>query len=137
MNNYEIVYILNPVLSEKQIEDVMKKIKTLLTSKKGKVVNHENWGLKQLSYPIENKNSGFYNLIEFTAEGNLISDFEVELRRDESIMRYLIVKLDKDALAWAEKRRNRPKTKTKEKREKEEFLLQIKNLGTPTPLWRL
>ena len=39
----------------------------------------------------------------------------VELRRDESIMRYLIVKLDKDALAWAEKRRNRPKTKTKEK----------------------
>ena len=115
MNNYEIVYILNPVLSEKQIEDVMKKIKTSLTSKKGKVVNHENWGLKPLSYPIENKNSGFYNLIEFTAEGNLISDFEVELRRDESIMRYLIVKLDKDALAWAEKRRNRPKTKTKTK----------------------
>ena len=115
MNNYEIVYILNPVLSEKQIEDVMKKIKTLLTSKKGKVVNHENWGLKSLSYPIENKNSGFYNLIEFTAEGNLISDFEVELRRDESIMRYLIVKLDKDALAWAEKRRNRAKTKTKTK----------------------
>ena len=75
----------------------------------------EIWGLKKLAYTIENKNSGFYNLIEFTAEGNLISDFDVELRRDESIMRYLIVKLDKDALAWAEKRRNRTKTKTKEK----------------------
>ena len=115
MSNYEIVYILNPVLSEKQIEDVTKKIKKLLTSEKGKVVNHENWGLKSLSYPIGNKNSGFYNLIEFTAEGNIISDFEVELRRDESIMRYLIVKLDKDALDWAEKRRKRVKVKEKTK----------------------
>lgn len=115
MSNYEIVYILNPVLSEKQIEDVMKKIKTLLTSKKGDIVNHENWGLKTLSYPIENKNSGFYNLIEFTADGDIISDFEVELRRDESIMRYLIVKLDKDALDWAEKRRKRVKAKEKTK----------------------
>ena len=115
MSNYEIVYILNPVLSEKQIEDVTKKIKALLTSKKGKVVNHENWGLKTLSYPIENKNSGFYNLIEFIAEGNIISDFEVELRRDESIMRYLIVKLDKHALDWAEKRRKRLKVKEKTK----------------------
>ena len=115
MSNYEIVYILNPVLSEKQIEDVMKKIKTILTSKKGKVVNHENWGLKSLSYPIGNKNSGFYNLIEFTAEGDIISDFEVELRRDESIMRYLIVKLDKNALDWAEKRRKRVKAKEKTK----------------------
>ena len=115
MSNYEIVYILNPVLSEKQIEDVTNKIKSLLTSKKGKVVNHENWGLKSLSYPIGNKNSGFYNLIEFTAEGNIISDFEVELRRDESIMRYLIVKLDKDALDWAEKRRKRVKVKEKTK----------------------
>ena len=115
MSNYEIVYILNPVLSEKQIEDVTKKIKTLLTSRKGKVVNHENWGLKTLSYPIGNKNSGFYNLIEFTVEGSIISDFEVELRRDESIMRYLIVKLDKDALDWAEKRRKRVKVKEKTK----------------------
>ena len=115
MSNYEIVYILNPVLSEKQIEDVTKKIKTLLASRKGKVVNHENWGLKSLSYPIGNKNSGFYNLIEFTVEGSIISDFEVELRRDESIMRYLIVKLDKDALDWAEKRRKRVKVKEKTK----------------------
>ena len=65
--------------------------------------------------PIENKNSGFYNLIEFTAEGDIISDFEVELRRDESIMRYLIVKLDKNALDWAEKRRKRVKAKEKTK----------------------
>tara|TARA_B100000614_G_C14496541_1_gene472852 strand:+ start:528 stop:875 length:348 start_codon:yes stop_codon:yes gene_type:complete len=115
MNNYEIVYILNPVLSEKQIEEVMKKIKTFLTSKKGKVVNYESWGLKTLSYPIENKNSGFYNLIEFTAETDTIADFEVELRRDERIMRHLVVKLEKDALEWAEKRRKRLKSKEKTK----------------------
>ena len=116
MSNYEIVYILNPVLSEKQTGEVMKKIKTSLTAKKGKIISQENWGLKTLSYPIENKRSGFYNLIEFTAEGAIIKDFEIELRRDERIMRYLIVKLDKHAMAWAEKRRKKTKTKEKSKK---------------------
>ena len=115
MNHYEAVFILNPVLSDDQVKETVKKIESFLKKNGSEIISTENWGLKKLAYPIQNKQSGFYNLIEFTAEGNLISDFEVELRRDESIMRYLIVKLDKDALAWAEKRRNRTKTKTKEK----------------------
>ena len=116
MSNYEIVCILTPVLSEKQIDEVMKKIKTSLTSKKGKIINQENWGLKTLSYPIENKNSGFYNLIEFTAEGDIIKNFELELSRDERIMRHLIVKLDEHATAWAEKRIKKNKAKEKSKK---------------------
>ena len=62
---------------------------------------------EKLAYTIQNKNSGFYNLIEYTAPADLVSSLEVEFSRDETIMRYLTVTLDKDALAWAEKRRNR------------------------------
>ena len=72
-----------------------------------RIIAKEIWGLKKLAYTIQNKNSGFYNLIEYTAPADLVSSLEVEFSRDETIMRYLTVTLDKDALAWAEKRRNR------------------------------
>ena len=111
MNHYETVFILNPVLSDDQIKEAVKKFETLLTEKGAKFVNKEDWGLKKLAYPIQNKKSGFYHLFEFTVDGTAINPLEVEFRRDERVMRYLTVKLDKHAIAWAEKRRNRNKAK--------------------------
>ena len=71
----------------------------------------EDWGLKKLAYPIQNKKSGFYHLFEYTAPGEAISSLEVEFRRDERFMRFLTVKLDKHAISWAERRRDKLKTK--------------------------
>ena len=113
MNQYETVFILNPVLSEKQIEEAVQKYVSFIKSQKGKLSNQENWGLKKLPYPIENKKSGFYHLFEFTAPKDSVSELEIEFRRDERIMRYLTVKLDKNAKAWADKRKKRKSTKTK------------------------
>ncbi|ETN95916.1 small subunit ribosomal protein S6 [Zhouia amylolytica] len=107
MNHYETVFILNPVLSETQIKETVKKFEDFLISKGAKMVSKEDWGLKKLAYPIQNKKSGFYHLFEFTAPGEAIEPFELEFRRDERIMRFLTVKLDKHAIAWAEKRRNK------------------------------
>ena len=107
MNHYEAVFILNPVLSDEQIKETVKKFEDLLTGKGAKFVNKEDWGLKKLAYPIQNKKSGFYNLIDFKALPTVIDSFEIELRRDERIMRYLNVKLDKFADAWSVKRRER------------------------------
>ena len=111
MNHYETVFILNPVLSEDQIKETVKKYEDILVSKGAKMISKENWGLKKLAYPIQNKKSGFYHLFEFTAPNTTIQNLEVEFRRDERVMRYLTVKLDKDALAWAEKRRKKLKAK--------------------------
>ena len=111
MNQYETVFILNPVLSETQIKETVKKFEDLLVSKGAKMVSKEDWGLKKLAYPIQHKKSGFYHLFEFTVAGEAIDNLELEFRRDERIMRYLTVKLDKHAIAWAEKRRNRNKAK--------------------------
>ena len=104
MNHYETVFILNPVLSEDQIKEAVKKFAAIITDKRGKFVNQEDWGLKKLAYPIQNKKSGFYHLFEYTVDGAAINQLEVEFRRDERVMRYLTVKLDKHAIAWAEKR---------------------------------
>ena len=112
MNQYETVFILNPVLSEIQIEEAVQKYIDLIKSQKGSISNQENWGLKKLAYPIENKKSGFYHLFEYAASSDAVPALEVEFRRDERVMRYLTVKLDKHGQAWAEKRKKRIKAKS-------------------------
>ena len=111
MNNYETVFILNPVLSDEQIKETVKKYEDFLVSKGAEMVAKEDWGLRKLAYPIQHKKSGFYHLFEFKASGEAIEPLELEFRRDERMMRYLTVKLDKHAIAWAEKRRKRNKEK--------------------------
>jgi small subunit ribosomal protein S6 len=75
------------------------------------MVAKENWGLKKLAYAIQHKKSGFYHLFEFAAPGEVITPYEQEFRRDERIMRFLTVKLDKHAVSWAERRRVKLQTK--------------------------
>ena len=107
MNNYETVFIMNPVLSEDQIKETVKKYTSYLKDNKSEIISEENWGLKKLKYSIQNKKSGFYYLIEFKAEGSILSDLDVEFKRDETILRWITVKLDKYAIAYAEKRRTK------------------------------
>ena len=107
MNTYETVFIMNPVLSEKQIEETVKKITDFLEKEKSSINFQENWGLKKLKYPIQNKKTGFYYLLEFQANGKTINEFEVELKRDERILRWQTVKLDKYALEYAATRRTK------------------------------
>jgi small subunit ribosomal protein S6 len=115
MNHYETVFILNPVLSDTQIKETVKKFEDYLVSKGAEMISKEDWGLKKLAYTIQNKKSGFYHLFEYKVDGQEIAPFELEFRRDDSIMRYLTVKLDKHAIAWAEKRRERNKAKAVKK----------------------
>ena len=107
MNNYETVFIMNPVLSEDQIKETVKKYTSYLKDNKSEIISEENWGLKKLKYSIQNKKSGFYYLIEFKAEGSILSDLDVEFKRDETILRWITVKLDKYAIEYAERRRKK------------------------------
>lgn len=105
MNNYETVFILNPVLSDEQAKDTVEKFVKVLTRAKAEIINTENWGLKKLAYPINKKSTGFYNLIEFAADSPAIAALETEYRRDESVMRFLTTALDKHAVVYNERRR--------------------------------
>tara|TARA_B100000287_G_C20458392_1_gene712316 strand:+ start:387 stop:704 length:318 start_codon:yes stop_codon:yes gene_type:complete len=98
---------MNPVLSEEQIKETVKKITDFIKHEKGKTLNEENWGLKKLKYSIQKKKTGFYYLIEFNADGQVISTLETEFKRDERIIRWQTVKLDKFSLEYAEKRRTK------------------------------
>ena len=106
LNNYETVFIMTPVLSDDQMKETVKKFQTYLKDKGAEIVYENNWGLKKLAYPIQKKSTGFYYLIEFKAEGTLVADLETTYKRDERLLRFLTVKLDKHAIAYSEKRRN-------------------------------
>ncbi len=107
MNQYETVFILTPVLSDEQMKEAVAKFKTLLTDGGAEIVNEELWGMKKLAYPIEKKSTGFYALMQFNADPQLIKKLEVNYRRDERVLRYITVKLDKHAAEYAQKRINK------------------------------
>ena len=114
MKNYETVFILNPVLSEDQAKDTVEKFVKVLNKAKANVINIEKWGLKKMAYPIQNKSTGFYNLIEFSTDSSdLVNTLETEFRRDESVMRFLTIALDKHALIYNERRRKGEFNRTK------------------------
>ena len=106
---YETVFILTPVLSEDQAKEAAKKFEKVLTDLGAKVTHHENWGLKKLAYQIQKKSRGFYHLIEYTGKGTEVADLELQFKRDERVLRFLTVSLDKHSAAWADKRRGKAK----------------------------
>ena len=111
MNQYETVFILTPVLSDVQMKEAVEKFKGILTAEGAEIINEENWGLKKLAYPIQKKSTGFYQLIEFKAEPQVIEKLEINFRRDERVIRFLTFKMDKYAAEYAAKRRNVKSTK--------------------------
>ncbi|MBQ4390345.1 MAG: 30S ribosomal protein S6 [Bacteroidales bacterium] len=105
VNQYETVFIATPVLSDTQMKEAVAKYVKLIEDNGGEVVYQEDWGLRQLAYPIQHKTTGFYYLIQFKAESSFVATLETQYHRDERIIRFLTVALDKDAVAYAEKRR--------------------------------
>lgn len=118
-NSYETVFILTPVLSDTQMKDAVDKFRTVLKDHDAEIVHEENWGLKKLAYPILHKSTGFYHLIEFKGNPKIVAALELEFKRDEKVLRFLTVSLDKYAVEYNEKRRRGEFNKKPEKEEAE------------------
>jgi small subunit ribosomal protein S6 len=119
-NQYETVFIMTPVLSEKQMKETAKKYTDFLKTNGAKIVKEDNWGLRKLAYPIQKKSTGFYHLVEYTAEPEVIADLELTFRRDEAIMRFLTVKMDKHHVEFAKNYRSKDGKEEKKGKEKKE-----------------
>jgi small subunit ribosomal protein S6 len=106
--HYESVVVLTPVLSEKMLQDAVSSFEKLITENGGELIHKENWGLTKMAYPIQKKTTGFYQIFEFTAEADaqIVDKLELAYRRDEQVLRYLCIKLDKHAIKYNERRRN-------------------------------
>ncbi len=113
-HQYETVLILTPVLLQEQVDEAVAKYRKFLTDNGAVIVHENNWGLRKLAYPIQKKNTGFYFLFEFKADTTLVAKLEVEYKRDERIMRFLTLALDKHAVTYNERKRKNATQKKQE-----------------------
>ena len=98
MNNYELMVIFTPVLSEDDFKSAQKKYQDFIKENGGDTVASNPWGLKSLAYPIDKKTTGIYWVLEFTGPATINEKLKVQFLRDEQIMRHMITKLDKYAV---------------------------------------
>ena len=105
MNNYELMVIFTPVLSDEEFKAEQKKYATLVKDNGGSIVAENAWGLKSLAYPIQKKTTGLYWVMEFTAPSDFNEKLKIQLLRDESVLRHLATRLDKYAVEYNEKKR--------------------------------
>jgi small subunit ribosomal protein S6 len=119
MRHYELTFIVDPVLSNEEIQTVRQTYEDLVKKLGCKIVHVDEIGLRQLAYPLNKRNSGIYYTIEFEAEnGEAIAPLELALRRDERIMRFLSIFLDKFGVKYNEDKRNGLIRKTQRRRSK-------------------
>jgi small subunit ribosomal protein S6 len=123
IKQYETIIINSPLVTEAQLKESLKKYKEFLTGNGAEIVHEEDWGLKKFAYPIKKKTTGFYHLFEFKADAELIQKLETEFNRDEKILRYLTVYLDKFGVEYNDRRRKGGYKKiVKEKEEPKEII---------------
>jgi small subunit ribosomal protein S6 len=105
LTQYETVFILTPVLSEDDTKRTINAYLDILKSQGAEIVHEEHWGLKNLRYPIGKKTTGIYHVVEYRGGGKAVDALEVAFRRDENVLRYLTIKLDKYAIKYNDDKR--------------------------------
>ena len=100
MNNYELMVIFTPVLSDDEFKAAQKKYTTLVTDNGGSIVGENPWGLKSLAYSVQKKTTGLYWVVEFTAPSDFNEKLKIQLLRDESVLRHMVTRLDKYAVEY-------------------------------------
>ena len=112
MNNYELMVIFTPVLSDEEFKAEQKKYAKLVKDTGGSIVAENAWGLKSLAYPIQKKTTGLYWVLEYTALSDFNEKLKIQLLRDEAVLRHLCTKLDKYAVEYNGRKRSGVKTGT-------------------------
>ncbi|MCL6493538.1 MAG: 30S ribosomal protein S6 [Ignavibacterium sp.] len=99
---YESAILINAALEDNQIENVLNRVREFITTNGGQIRDFENWGRKRLAYPVEKNKIGYYAIFRFDAPGSIVSKLERFYNLDEHILRYLTIKLSKEALEQIE-----------------------------------
>lgn len=100
-NSYETLFIIDASLSEEAIKGLVDKF-TALIAEHGKISDVNEWGKRRLAYPINDKEEGYYVLVNFESQGNLPAELERIFGITEGIMRSIVIRHeDKKAAAQA------------------------------------
>ena len=106
MNNYELMVIFTPVLSDDEFKSVQKKYTDFVNENGGSITHSNPWGLKSLAYSIQKKTTGIYWVLEYSAPSDFNEKLKIQLLRDEQVLRHLLTALDKYAVEYNAKKRS-------------------------------
>src|SRR4051795_5147231 len=106
MNNYELMVIFTPVLSDEEFKNAQRKFTTMVTEAGGQMVAENAWGLKSLAYPIQKKTTGIYWVAEFKGQSDFNEKLKIQLLRDEQVLRQMVTRLDKYAIEYNHRKRS-------------------------------
>ncbi len=93
MRRYETIYILRPTLSEEEVNEVIENTNAILTADGGQVISLDKWGLRTLAYLIKKESQGYYVFCDYATAPANVSEIERKFRIDESVMKYMTIKL--------------------------------------------
>lgn len=105
MRSYELMVIFTPVLSQEELKSESRKLSEFIKEQGGELTAEEDWGLRQLAYPIEKKTTALYYLTEFKVPSDCLTKFNTMMNRSESILRHMTTVLDKHSIAYNARRR--------------------------------
>ena len=95
MNNFETVVLLSPEISSNVRSSCLQNLEKLINEKSGNIISNEDWGLRDLSYKIDNYNKAFYSFYQIEIDGDKIESIKKTLNQDENFIRHLFVKVAK------------------------------------------
>jgi small subunit ribosomal protein S6 len=94
MRHYEVVFIVHPDQSE-QVPGMVERYKALVASRNGVVHRLEDWGRRQMTYPIAKMHKAHYVLMNIECDGETLTELEHAFKFNDAVLRHLVVKMDK------------------------------------------
>lgn len=118
LSHYELLYIVSNKYTEEELKPIMEKVDNYITENGGEITYREEWGNKKMAYPINHFTFGYYNLVEFDAEGNKLQEIEKLIRLSHDVLRHQIVVKKKRTEEEIQKEKEEEKERVKKEKEK-------------------
>ncbi len=112
LQDYELMIIFTPILSEDDFKNAQKKFTDIIVDNGGEIGQQHPWGLRSLAYPIAKKTTGLYFVVEYRAFPDTNAKVEIQMNRDENVMRHMVTRLDKFSVAYNNRKRNKASEET-------------------------
>ena len=94
MKDYESIFIVRPSISDEGVKEIVEKFKKIIEKSGGSITKTEQWGKRRMAYEVKKERKGSYSLIQLKGNGSVISDLERNYLLDDSVIKYLTVRLE-------------------------------------------
>lgn len=96
MNKYEMMFIVKTTIDEATVKATVDNLKSVITSMKGEITEEKDMGQKKLAYPINKEITGFYYVVDFSANSEIVNELDRKAKIDENLIRHMIINLDEE-----------------------------------------